>query len=503
MKENTNGAIIENTVILYARLAITLVSGLFATRFALQALGELDFGLFSVVGSIIVFINVINTTMLGTSNRFIATAIGQGDPDNINKTFNVNLLIHLTMAIVTLIVAIPLGHWYISHYVNYSGELSEAITVFDISLLASAISFIGVPYNGLLIARERFLVFSLSDIFFHVFRLLACWYLVYNFTDKLLIYAIIMAITTACPIIVYYAACRHLFPDTIRPRIVKEKKMYKSILSFSIWLGYGSIVQVGQSQGSAILVNAFFNTVMNTALSVANTMKSVIMMITGYLTKPITPQLTKSYAAGDYNRSKKLLVITSKFSFLAMFLLSFPLISETEFLIKFWLGSVPEYSLLFTRLIVIDALLNTFNYGIADYIFAGGKIKTYQFWVNTILALSLVIGFVVLKMGFPAYSILYVFIAFTAFVNIVRQIILHKEYKFDNMILIKGSYIPSICVVLLSLPLFLIRAFLPPLLYLIIAEVCCFLIVMVVGLTPQERAYFKVLIQKVLSCFKH
>lgn len=503
MKENTNSAIIINTIILYARLAITLVCGLFATRLALQALGDVDFGLFSVVGSIIVFINVINTTMLGTCNRFIATAIGLGDADNVNKTFNVNLTIHVTMALTTLLIAIPLGHWYILHYVNYSGDITDALKVFDISLLASAISFIGVPYNGLLIARERFLVFSLSDIFFHIFRLIACWYLVYHISEKLIAYAIIMAITTACPIIIYYLVCRHLFPETIRPRIVKEKKMYKEILNFSIWIGYGSVVQVGQSQGAAILVNAFFNTLMNTALSVANTLKSVIMMITGYLTKPITPQLTKSYAAGDLKRSVKLLVITSKFSFLAMFLLSFPILLETELLIKFWLGNVPEYSVLFTRLIIIDVLLNTFNYGIADFVFAGGKIKAYQFWVNTILAFSIIVGYVVLKIGFPAYSILYVFIAFTAIVNIVRQIVLKIEYKFDNSILIKGSYIPSLTVVVLSIPAIFLRGYFPPVISLFITEVYCFVLVIFMGLNASERAYFKGITTKVLSRFKH
>ena len=502
MRENTNSAIVENTVILYTRLAITTLCGLFSTRFALQALGDVDFGLFSVVGSIIVLINVINTTMLGTSTRFIATAIGKGDSDLVNKTFNVNLIIHASMVIITLIVAIPLGHWYINSFVNYSGSISDALMVFDISLIASAITFMGVPYNGMLVARERFLVFSLSDILFATFKLFACWYLVYHFSNKLIVYALILAFTTACPVIVYCLACQKLFPEAIRIRLIKEKALYKSMLGFSVWIGYGTVVQVGQSQGSAVLVNAFFNTVMNTALSIANTIKSVILMISGFLSKPITPQLTKSYAAGDMGRTTMLLVITSKFSFMAMFLLSFPFIIETEILIRFWLGNVPEYSVLFTRLILIDALLNTFNYGIADFVFAGGKIKAYQFWVNTILAFSLVIGFVFLKLGYPAYSILYVYICFTGIVNIVRQVVLKKEYHFDNMILIKGSYIPSVIVVLLSLPLYLLKDSFPPILFLLFMELYCFCMVFFIGLNRQERNYIQSISLKVISKLK-
>lgn len=77
MQENTNKSLAINTVILYVRLAVTAICGLFTTRFALEALGVVDYGLFSVIGSIISFIAIINTIMVSTSNRFIAVAIGK------------------------------------------------------------------------------------------------------------------------------------------------------------------------------------------------------------------------------------------------------------------------------------------------------------------------------------------------------------------------------------------------------------------------------------------
>lgn len=55
MQENTNKAIFLNSIILYAKLIITAIAGLLTTRFALQALGVDDFGLFSVVGGVISF----------------------------------------------------------------------------------------------------------------------------------------------------------------------------------------------------------------------------------------------------------------------------------------------------------------------------------------------------------------------------------------------------------------------------------------------------------------
>ena len=144
MQENTNKSIFVNSIILYVRLFITAVAGLFTTRFALLALGANDFGLFSVVGSVISFIAIINTIMLSTSNRFIATTIGKGNVVKINEIFNVDLVIHILIAIITLAIAYPLGNWYILTYINYDGNIDSVLTVYHVTIIGSVASFVGV-----------------------------------------------------------------------------------------------------------------------------------------------------------------------------------------------------------------------------------------------------------------------------------------------------------------------------------------------------------------------
>lgn len=135
MQENTNKAIFLNSIILYAKLIITAIAGLLTTRFALQALGVDDFGLFSVVGGVISFIAIVNTIMISTSNRFIATAIGKGDMKLINNTFSVNVVIHVLIAVITLAVAYPLGDWYMfKFYQLWPGDISncyDSISYYD------------------------------------------------------------------------------------------------------------------------------------------------------------------------------------------------------------------------------------------------------------------------------------------------------------------------------------------------------------------------------------
>ena len=185
MEENTNKAIIINTIILYIRLAIVTICGLLTTRFALKALGAENYGLFSVVGGVISFMALFNTIMLSTSNRFIATAIGKKNECLINETFNVNLLIHFGIAIITAIIAFPLGDWYIINHVNFNGDIELAVNIYNITIIGSIISFIGVPYHGLMLAKERFLIFSIIDIVSHLLKLCGALLIVYYFVQSM------------------------------------------------------------------------------------------------------------------------------------------------------------------------------------------------------------------------------------------------------------------------------------------------------------------------------
>ena len=181
MKENTNKAIIVNSVITYAKIFINAILGLFTTRYALLALGITDFGLFSVLGSFITFVMVVNTIMVATCNRFLSVAIGKGNIKEINKIFNVNFTVFLGSAVLFLIIVLPVGLWYINNFVNYDGPIENAIMVFVFTVIGSLATIVAMPYNGLLMAKERFFLFSIVDVIIHIIRFVVVFILVYHF----------------------------------------------------------------------------------------------------------------------------------------------------------------------------------------------------------------------------------------------------------------------------------------------------------------------------------
>lgn len=496
---NDNKRIAKNSLILYTRLIIVSICSLFTTRYILKALGADDFGLFSVVGNIIVFMAIINTIMVSTSTRFITVALGRGDINDANKQFNINLIIHFIIAIVTLLLALPLGELYIHKFINYSGDISNAIMIYRISLITSVISFIGVPYNGLLMAKEKFIVFCSIDILTAIAKLIVAIILLYYFDNKLIIYALAVGFVTAYPTIAFFFYCRKHYPKVVRLRFVKDKKRYKEVFSFSAWTALGAFATIGRQQGSALIINAFFNTIMNTALGIANTVNHFITLFSQNISKPIAPQITKSYAAGDMKRCEYLMVITSKYGFLLMLFISAVFLVEPEWILCLWLGELPEYTVTFLLLITIDSLIMSMNMGIAEVINAHGNIKLFQISINTFRLLSIVAAYFVLKAGYPPYSLFIVYIIFNIVIFFIRQWVLNRTVRFNNWILIKGAYIPSLTVFAFLLPWMLIEIPLHPLITLILMYVYLCTTILFIGLRKNEREKIFSLLQKYLN----
>lgn len=487
MQENTNKSIAINSLILYTRLAIVVVCGLFYTRFSLQALGFVDYGLYSVVGGIITFIAILNTVMISCSNRFIAIAIGKKNIFEARKTFNVNLIIHIGIAILTLLLAIPLGHEYIAKYVNYAGDINNVYYVYDISILASVISFIGVPYNGLLIAREHFWVFCSTDVLTSVVKLIATYILIDHFEFKLLIYTIMMAVLTAYPTIVLYLYCRAKFADITRFLFVKDKAMYYAVFNFSIGIAYGAVATIAKSQGTALIINAFFTTVMNSAYAVANSINSILMTFAYNIQKSISPQIVKSYAMGDKERYTYLVCLSSRITYLIMFFISIPFMLIPESVFGLWLADTPDETIIFTRLLILDVLIISINAGISDIVFATGKIKLYQFATHSLFFVSIVIGYLALKNGMPIISLFYSYIIFSLIIFIIRPLILIRLIKFDLKRLFKESYIQIFLCTMLFSPIILLQNKMSPWIYMFISMLYFIIITWFAGITKNEK----------------
>lgn len=439
---NDNKKIACNSLIIYIRLCVVSLISVALSRVVLNALGASDFGLYNVVGGIVVLLNVINTSMASSTYRYLAFEIGKGKLGNPNKIYNSSFIIHFVFGGLILIIGTPFGLYYINNLLNVTPEsLSDARFVFFFSIISAAINTMFIPNQGLLVAYEKFSASAIIDIVSNVLKLIIILLFIYSDCNRLRLYSLIMFGYTMCSCMLYYFYCRKKHNDVVRYNLYTDKNLYKEMLSFSGWTAYGAAANIGKGQGSAIIINYFFGTLVNAAYAIALQVESFVMMFARSLNSAAVPQTTKCFSAGDYSRAISITSRISKYTFLLMGLVSYPLIVEIGFVLKLWLTDVPEGADLFVQIILLGNMIGCLAEGIPNLINAAGKIRAYQVVVNSLLMLGLPLAFLFYKLGCPPVTICVVYCVINFFNSFVKLYMLNRVVKFNVKGFMKSSHL--------------------------------------------------------------
>jgi O-antigen/teichoic acid export membrane protein len=451
---NSNKRIAINSVVIFIRLCVTSIIGLFSSRYILQALGASDFGLYNVVGGIVALLNVLNTSMVTTTYRYIAFEMGKGEDGNPNKVFNTSLAIHFGFALLILIVGGLLGEWYINNYLNVdSSRLPDARFVFRMSILTTMLTTSFVPFNGLLVALEKFTITATFDIITRILAFIGVLYLLSYYGNRIRLYSVIMFSVSAIHYLLIYIYSHKRSYKIIKFRPYNDKKLYKEMFSFAGWILMGASASIGKSQGSAIIINFFFGTLVNAAYAVARQVEGYILMFSRSLNQAAVPQITKSFSSGDKHRSETLASYISKYTFIMMSLVAFPVMLEMDFLLETWLKEVPDGATTFCQLLVLSGLLGCIGEGIPALVQASNKIKVFQISLSTLSLMSLPAAFFAYRFGAPAYAILIIYCIVDVINAFVRLYLLKRVLDMDIKAFVKTSYLK---ILYISIPLILL-----------------------------------------------
>ena len=109
--DDANRRIAHNTIYMYVRLLTMVVAGLYTSRLVLALLGVSDFGLFSVVGGLMVMLTFVTIPLANATSRFLNVEMSRPDGE-VARCFHVAVTIHAALALLTLVVAETAGLWY-------------------------------------------------------------------------------------------------------------------------------------------------------------------------------------------------------------------------------------------------------------------------------------------------------------------------------------------------------------------------------------------------------
>lgn len=498
--------IAKNAVLLYIRMVVTLIITLFTSRIVLKSLGFDDFGLYNVIGGVVTLFAFLRSSMSSSTQRFLAYEMGSSTADNLRHVFCVCLTTHILLALVLFALAETIGLWFLNTHINIPVGREEAANwIYQFAVLSLCMNMVSLPYDADIVSNERMGYFALLSILDAVLKLAIAYIVLYTKGDNLILYGALMMGISALNLFLNWIYCRMKFAET-RFSFFWNKAMFLRIFSFSGWTIYGQLAVVGSNQGTNILVNIFHSVAANAAMGVGHQVNSALTGLVSNFQTAFKPQITKSYASGDYEYLTSLTNYASKISFFLLFLVSLPIILNIEWVLQLWLERVPAHAGELCIVFIIASLCNAVSAPLWMNIFATGRVRNYQLGLSAAYVAELIAVYVLFRMGYP----LVVGVSMKAVLNFVvvfvRLYYTHiTQPQFSLVGYSRQVLLPVFCAAILtiavSLPVAnmtnndLIRLSLTPIIVIVSIALAYF-----VGLNKREKKSLRNLIYK---CKRH
>ena len=482
--------IAQNTLILYLRMLFVMIIAFYTSRVILQTLGASDFGIYNVVGGIVMMMAFITGPLNGTTMRFLTYELGKNDKYELTKVFACTLNIHIAIGLLLVLLAETIGLWFFYEKLVIPEErMGVAFWVYQFSIATMFFEFTQIPYSASITAHENMAVYAYVGLYGAISKLLIVILIGYSAWDKLWIYAFLILLNRI-GVSVFY-------------RLFWNKELYKGIVSYAGWNIFGGLAVVCEGQGVNILLNLFFGPIVNAARAISFQLEAAIkQLVTNFMTA-VRPQIIKCYAGNNYVEMYNLTFKTTKYGFYLMFMVVMPVCLEIKTLLHLWLGnSVPEYTEPMAVVVLVTSLINCVDQSILMSFHAIGKVKFGNVVGGTFMMLTIPLGYLLLYIGGSPTSVFVLILVINVLATIFDFFLVHYYVPFDVGNVVRTTFLPMLSVAIIALlpPIFLIT-YMDPTIYrmIIIVMMSVFtsiVSVWAVGLDRSERSLVQQYVKK-------
>lgn len=450
---DNNKRIAKNTLLLYLRMFFTMAVSLYTSRAVLNTLGVVDYGVYNVVGGIVVVFSFVNGAMATATQRYITFALGKQDENWLKTVFSTALQIHLMLSIAVVLLTETIGLWFLYNKMQIPVDrISAAFWVLQCSIGTSVIMILSVPYNATIIAHERMSAFAYISVLEVILKLAIVFLLLISPFDKLIFYAILFMLVQLGIRICYSTYCQRHFKETIYCR-VWNKSLFKEMLGFAGWNIFGNMAGMLSAQGVNLILNVFFGPAINAARGLAVQVQTAIEQFAANFQMAANPQITKTYAQGDLEIMHKLIIRTSRITFFLLFMFTLPLFFYAEGILKLWLKIVPQYTAIFLQLSLLVSIVDGVGNPLMTAAQSTGKIRKFL-TIIAIIALTIApISYVVLKLGASPYFVYIVHLVICSVIFVARSCLIKPLIHLSIGHYYKSLLSSVIPVIFISVPI--------------------------------------------------
>jgi len=461
MEEKKNSWV-KNSIPLFFRMAITMAITLYTSRVVLNVLGVEDFGIYNVVGGIVVLFTFINSAMSSATQRFLSYDIGKGEITSLSNTFYSVVIIHLFIGIIIVLLCETIGLWYLHEKMQFSKErIQEVEFVFHLSVFSVFITVLQVPFNSLIIAFEKMKVFAYLGLVEAVLKLFIVFLLTYIAFDKLKLYSILTLSSVILIFIFYTSYCYYFFVKNWKVSSIKlEFKKFKDLLAYSSWNLFGNLAAMSRLQGHNLLLNYFYGPKVNASYSISLQIQNAINLFVNNIQLAISPQIIKKYAQGLLDDAVTLIFQGSRYCYFIMFIVMVPIYFNIEWLLNLWLVNVPKFAVSFSKLSLIMILIDSISGPLMTGIQATGKIKVYQLGVGLLLLINLPLSYFGLLLFDNPEVVFFTSIIISILALFIRLYFLQSTLRLKIAIEVKELFVRVLLSIVLAIVLYYLYDFL-------------------------------------------
>ena len=416
-----------------------MMVSLYTSRVVLDILGVNDYGIYNVIGGIVVLVSMINHSMAAATQRFITYALGKHDLKKVSDTFSMSMTAHICICFLIVVMGESVGLYYVANYLNVAPERHEAaLWVYQISLATIVLNIIRIPYNASVVAYEKMSFFAIVSIIETILKLLVVYLLVIGSIDKLILYSILILISTIICNFIYKVYCHRHF-STCRYYWIMDSSYFKKLLGFFGWNLMGTIATTGTRQMGNVIVNYYCGPIANAAYGVASQVNVAIGGLANNFQTAFTPQIVKLYSQGKMKELYILMNRSALLSYYLLFLVAMPIFLYIDFVLGIWLKEVPQYASIFCRWLIIYAFIDSLQSPLWKAITATGNIRIYEIWLNLVLILNIPFSYYCLKEGMLPYVVVMI----STLLNLLSAVIRTIHVKFQIQFPV-GEYIREV-----------------------------------------------------------
>lgn len=442
--QSNNKRIAQNTLMLYLRQVLIMLVGLYTVRVVLKTLGIEDYGVYNVVSGAVTMFGFLSGAMATGSQRFFSFYLGQNDIQNLQKYFHNTLTIYIILSVIIVVLGESIGVWFINNMLIIpENRIIAANYIFQFSILTFIFSILNAPLIAMIMSHEDMGIFAKIGILEVFIKLFVVFLLSISPFDKLISYGFLLLCVSIIIFSIYFIYCRQKYKECTF-KIEFEKDTIQEIAGFSGWNLFGSFAWIIKNQGTSFLLNMFFGPAMNAAQNLATQIRTIINTFASNFTSAVQPQIVKYYAQDEYEKMFTLMARASKMSFLLMAMIAIPAILNLEFFLNLWLFEIPDYAIIFTKILLIEATIEAMSTPTASANQATGKIKYYQMVIGVLGLLNLPISYYLLYINYSATAVYITSLLLQSFIVLHRAIHLRHIQKNISIHIIKKVYFPCI-----------------------------------------------------------